>query len=489
MEPIGTITQYFSFIDEEAKGILEKIISKASDYHDFVLKLVDRVLNTESPIIVVYLAIHHSILAYEYKLIDKIREKYGHHQILGPNLFFASAYQGAYEDVKKVHELADTILATQPEDWIALEMLLLKFEADMRAYPTTIYQASTVDEIQKRIECNPKFGFYEIVLNDNLEIRATADGDTEERIRCLDRGLQIAEKFDDKLSYTHLLIRKANLIMNYNRKESKELLEKAYSVVDKWLGIPINYADIITYLSILRAIRGEFDTSIEGFLQAVTIRERAGLNSGNPSYYLSTFYNLIGEPESGLEWGRMAEDQFKSRPHLVNRAILNQIWSLTLLNRATEARILLDTINESILKSGDESQLAWLHFVTGILEIDTGDVSSALDSIEQALRVYERTGTAILMELIFLYQLAKVEVLSPTSDEIISPSLALLEERAISEDLPGYLGQALLLKADIAIANNDDSLLRELIPQIRSLSEKENMQFLKRRFESLQRKL
>lgn len=489
MEPIGTITQYFSFVDEKTKDILEKIMIEALDYYDFVLKLDDLVLRTESPIMVVYLAIHHSILAYEYKLIDKIREKYGHHQILGPNLFFASAYQGAYEDVKKVHELADAILAAQPEDWIALEMLLLKFEADMRAYPTTIYQTSTVDEIQKRIECNPEFGFYETVLNDNLEIRATADGDSEERIRCLDRGLQIAEKFDDKLSFTHLLIRKANLIMNYNRKESKELLEKAYSIVDKWLGIPINFADIITYLSILRAIRGEFDTAIEGFLKAVTIRERAGLNSGNPSYYLSTFYNLIGEPESGLEWGRMAEDQFRSRPHLVNRAILNQAWSLIILDRATEAQILIDTINESILKSGDESQLAWLHFVTGILEIDNGDISSALDSIEQALRIYERPGTAILMELIFLYQLAKVEVLSRNSEEVLSPSLALLEERAISEDLPGYLGEVLLLKADIAIANNDDALLREIIPQIRSLSENEDLKFLKIRFESLQNKL
>ncbi|MFX1369239.1 MAG: hypothetical protein ACFFAY_11610, partial [Promethearchaeota archaeon] len=132
MEPIGTITTYFPFIDEVTRDILNRIMIEASDYYDFVQKLGDLVLKDDSPIMVVYFAIHHAILALEYPLIDKIREKYGEHQILGPNLFMSSAFQGSVEDIAKVHEMADAILTTEPEDWIALEMHFMKFEADMR---------------------------------------------------------------------------------------------------------------------------------------------------------------------------------------------------------------------------------------------------------------------------------------------------------------------------------------------------------------------
>jgi len=89
----------------------------------------------------------------------------------------------------------------------------------------------------------------------------------------------------------------------------------------------------------------------------------------------------------------------------------------------------------------------------------------------------------------FLHHLAKIEVYSSDSADIVSPSLAILEDKAMSEDLPGILGQVLLIKADVAIMNNDEALLREIIPQLRSLSEKENIQFLKPHFDNLLSKL
>lgn len=91
MEPIGTITQYFPFIKDETKSILQKMMVDSSNYYDFVQRLCDFVLSSDSPVMVVYFSIHHSMLALDHKLVDKIREKYGDHQILGPHLFFSSA--------------------------------------------------------------------------------------------------------------------------------------------------------------------------------------------------------------------------------------------------------------------------------------------------------------------------------------------------------------------------------------------------------------
>lgn len=489
MDPLGTITVYFPFIDEETKNVLEDIMKEASEYYDFVLRLCRLVLDADSPIMVVYFAIHHAFMAYEHKAIDKIREKYSHHQILGPLLYYASMYQGTYEDVKKVHELADIILDSNPEDWVKLEMNILKFGVDIRNYPKSMYQTTTLEEIRELIDGNPDFGFCESVLSDYLAIRAHADGDSEQRIRCLRKGLENAQKYDDLVFVAHLQIRIANIIMNYDRAEAKHLLEQALELVDSSLGIPDNFANIVYYLSLINAIRGDYDRAIKLCLDAVTFKERAGLSSANPSYFLSTFYNVIGEPESGLEWGQMAEEQFKRSPIVMNRAILNQVWSLVQMGRLIEAQSLLDIVREPVIQSGTESHLAWLHFVTGILEREQGDLALAISSMEQGLKIYEQQGTALIMEVIFLYQLAVTEVLSCRGGEIVSPSLAILEEMAISGNLPGILGQVLLLKANIAIQNSDDAFLREIIPQLRSIIEEDNIHFLKPYYERLQKRM
>ena len=489
MDPIGTITCYFPHIEEDTKNVLETIMKESSDYYDFVHRLGELVLNNESPVMVVYFAIHHSILALNYKLIDKIREKYNHHLVLGPNLFISSAFQGTVEDLKKVHELADAVLATNPPDWLALEMTFMKFEADMRNYPTTIYQDSVVNTIRKMIDENPDFGYYDACLYDYLAIRAHADGDSEERLRCVNKALRAAEKFDEQVRIAHMLIRKGGILMSTDPEEARALLERAYGIVETSLCIPSNYAEIIYNLSLYDAIRGNFDSAIKRLLDVVTIRERAGLNFGNSSYLISILYNVIGDYESGLEWGCMAEDQFKSRPYLINRAVLNQVWSLILLKRLTEAQVLIETTRESVLKSGDESHLAWLHFVTGLIEAEHGNFSLAASSVEQALRIYERQGTALVTELIFLHQLARIEVMFCTSDEIVSPSLAILEDKAISGNLTGYLGQVLVLKGEFAIMTSNEALLREVTDQLQDISEKENLPYLKHQFERLVRNL
>jgi len=489
MDPIGTITCYFPHIEEDTKNVLETIMGEASDYYDFVHRLGEFVLEDERPVMVVYFAIHHAILALNYKLIDKIREKYSHHLVLGPNLFISSAFTGTVEDLKKVHELADAVLATDPPDWLVLEMTFMKFEADMRNYPATIYQDEVMNTILRMIEENPDFGYYDACLYDYLAIRAHADGDSEERMRCVNKAIRASEKFDEQVRVAHMLIRKAGILMSSDPEEARAILQRAYKIVETSLAIPSNYADIIFNLAINDSIRGDFDNAIKRLLDVVSLRERAGLNFGNAAHFLSMIYNVIGDYESGLEWGCMAEDQFKSRSYLINRAVLDQIWSLILLKRLTEAQVLIDATRESVLKSGDESHLAWFHFVTGLMDAEQGDFSAAASSIEQGLRIYEQMGTALVTELIFLHELARIEVSSCTSEEMVSPSLAILEDKAVSGNLTGYLGQVLVLKGEFAIMTGDEALLREVTEQLQAISEKEDLPYLKPHFERLLRNL
>jgi hypothetical protein len=256
-----------------------------------------------------------------------------------------------------------------------------------------------------------------------------------------------------------------------------------------YLGIPSDFADIIYWLSVFDVIRGDFDSAVKRLLQSYSIRENAGLDTGNASLLLSVLYNIVGKPQSALEWGQMAEIQFKSRPYMINRSVLTQIWSLIGLRKRTEAHILLDTTRESVMKSGDEMQLAWLHFVTGVLEFYSGDFSSASSSIDQAVRIYEKFQWGILYETIFLYYLAAVEVYSAESADKVCPTLAILEDKARSNEQPGIHGQVLLLRAELALAKNDETQLREIIQKLRKLIEIENLHFLESRYESLLHRL
>ena len=151
-------------------------MNDATEYYDFVVKLCTLVLDTDCPIMTVYLAIHHAILAFEFKLIDRIKDKYGKHKILGPSLNFAAGYQGNYDSTQLVSILADDIIESKPEDWIELEMQIYKFEVAMRNYPDTMYDTYTLDRIYELINQNPELAFYESVLCDYLAIRAHVDG-------------------------------------------------------------------------------------------------------------------------------------------------------------------------------------------------------------------------------------------------------------------------------------------------------------------------
>ncbi len=477
MEPLGTITAYFPFLDRNTRQVLEATMQKATDYCDFVDRLTDMVLEDECTDLIVYFTVHHSCVLFNLKRISSIAEKYGDSIILRPNLLFVSAYQGKPEDYDKIRDAVDAVLTTKPDDWLALEMHFMKFEADMRKYPETMYDTNTLESIEKMIRKNPQFGFYETTLFDYFQIRAEIDGDMDARNLYIDKAIECATKFDDRGRLGDLLSKKARFLVEDDRNEARNLLLQACDVA-KSIGVEADYAFSLDQLSRLEAVRGEFNLAIEKHEQVISIRESLGLPNGNTSLMLSTLYNVIGEPDSGYEWGMMAEEQFRNRPMYIPRAVLNQAWAQILLRKIPEAQILVDSIREEVVKSGHETHLAWLHFVTGLLEIEDGDLTSAASSIEEALKIYENREGAMTIQMIFLRQLAHIEISLLDTETSVSPSLALLEERAITEDLPGILGQTLILQAELALLQNDELRLTEILKRLRPLAENSNTGFL-----------
>jgi hypothetical protein len=84
-----------------------------------------------------------------------------------------------------------------------------------------------------------------------------------------------------------------------------------------------------------------------------------------------------------------------------------------------------------------------------------------------------------------MHYLARIEISSNVPEGVLPNYLAILEEKTISEDLPGFLGLVLLLKAEIAIENGDETLLGDVVAQLRPLVETKELDFLSTQFEHL----
>ncbi|MFW9965139.1 MAG: hypothetical protein ACFFCX_16325, partial [Candidatus Sifarchaeia archaeon] len=208
---------------------------------------------------------------------------------------------------------------------------------------------------------------------------------------------------------------------------------------------------------------------------------------------LSTLYNAIGHADEGLEWARYAEVDFDVYPGMKPRAIFNQAWALALLGRTTEAIALVDSIRADVMMSGLDPLLAWLSFVTGVLDMVEGNLTSAASNIKDALDLFEEKSS-VEYGLIFLYYLAQIDVrrVSYDTDSRIRyeslPWLTLLEEKSKSDDLPGFLGLASLLKAKLAISRDDDDMLRSSVEIIRNLCNSNHLDFLDLTLDSLLKK-
>lgn len=473
MQPIGTITMYYPFLDEETRRIMEEIMEKANNYYDFVGKLKEFVLAEEPTDLLIYFAIHHSGLLLDIDSYQEIGRKYSKVPIIQPSLFYVSVLQGNYEHVAYAHEAVDDFLSTNPPVWLALEMRCLRFEVDLLQYPKTLYNTKNVDEIERIMKHNPQMEFFYNILYDCYRERAMRNGDIEEAIQYTKLAIEYAERFNDTVRLAYHLRTIADYLQRTNLTEARQCLLEAHELMLS-LEIPVGIASTLHHLSRLDAIRGEYSLSIERNLEAISIRDEVGLSIGVYALMLSTIYNTIGDPESGLDWARAAELDFETHPGVKPRSIMNQAWSHALLNRRNEALVLLESVKENVLKSGMESILAWFYFVNGVLDMMNDEYDSARSYMEEAVDLYE--GKSYYENaLIFVHHLALLDVISEHDS---FPWLVFLENKARDEDLPGILGQVLVLKARQLHAYGDIEALNEVINEVKSIGREPGMRFL-----------
>jgi len=93
MKPIGIITKYYPFIDEETKSILDSLMKDSKNYFDFVERLSAFVLENEVPLNLAFLAAVHAWWCRVEDFIDAIQDKYNDIPCIRPWAFHCDSME------------------------------------------------------------------------------------------------------------------------------------------------------------------------------------------------------------------------------------------------------------------------------------------------------------------------------------------------------------------------------------------------------------
>lgn len=489
MKPLGTVTQYFPLVRANIRQTLERISEKSSDYRDFAGKLCTHVCTNDSDEMLVFCATYHANNLHMFEQLEQISRKYGTVKIIQPILHEAESMLGNRVHWSKVRESADEALRLGSSDWLCIEMLLVKLRADIYDLQNRDKTQITIDRLRNLLKQRPDLGFLRTKFFDTLSHLSRVEGDHVRALKWNRRAFQSVKSYCDRYELSQILRHRAHLVRRKNWVEANDLLQSSQRILIE-LGDPVGASSALHELSIIDAIRGEYDRAITRSLQAVQTRERFGMPMCGLAVNISMLYNAAGYFDSALAWSEMAEEECPPESPDWARARFSRIWALVVKGERGRAIELLDSARERALKSGVEALLADLYFVTGLLEFHDKDYATAMVSFEDAYHINRRLERAV-MDMVCVYYLARTEVFSYQCKgyldppERIGPWLSQLLETGLNDNLPGIHARGALLRARLSLMQGRTEDAVSYLKEVLSRYINDNMLYLKQEISTL----
>ena len=446
MEPLGTITKYYPFVDEETKSALDSLMEESSSYYDFVQRLSEKVLKDVVPVNTSYLAAVHvwwcrllekqNLIQEKYKDVPCIRPwAYGHNSIERDQIRFHDVV------VKSVENAIDTSV----EDWMETELHLLH---TLYHWPLgeIVSLLEPVEKAKKLIDTNPLLNcFTPLVLAFEAIVRYR-EGCSEEALEFSQRGRELAEEFDDSLFWYMNVLEQATILRHNRVQESIALFEELYDVAQD-LDVPYFLGEVLNDSALVFETAGEYDIAISSHHEKMIAYGMEDI----PDVFPTRIYATLGDGQRALS---AINRYFEyAEPVVTPLFHLWRAWALALVDRLDEAEQTLNFVYPQVMKSGDERLLGNYYHFLGVVELRRGNYLDALDIIEKALDIANRISAGSNQNRALL-DLARAEMLlsSQSRDETkaVAPGkwLCKLETYAEELELPGIRMQAGLLKSE-----------------------------------------
>jgi tetratricopeptide (TPR) repeat protein len=447
LKPMGTITKYYPFIDEESKTMLDSLMEESSSYYDFVQRLSAFVLENEVPVNLAYLAAVHAWWCRAEELKSLIQEKYENVPCVRPWQYphnSVETHQLQYHD--SVVEDIEKVMSSSPEDWMKMELHLLHTFYHWPLGELTSYYES-LEKAKSLIDTNPRLNCFEPLICAFEGIAKLREAYVKESLAIIQRGKELAEVYDESLYKYMNMLQKGNILRTFNVQDSLALFEDLYNLAQD-LEVPYFTIEVLHDSAIVYETAGEYDLAISSHLEKMKLFGITDI----PEPFPSRIYSTLGDGQKALE---VIERHFNcAGPFDSPLFYFWKAWALALVNKLEEAERTLDTAHSLIAKTGSEGTLGNYYHCVGVLELRRGNLLAALDIIEKAWDIAERVSSGTNQNRALL-DLVRVEIAldKQSIDEIkvATPGkwLSKLEKFATERELTGIRMQAALLKSEL----------------------------------------
>jgi len=457
-------------------------MDEAKDYNDFAERLCQKAISEPLPDLAIYFAYYH---CYNQDKYDFLR------QLINANvrteltqLFGLVAAQRGGEDIEwsEYQKAMFSALKRVENDWLACHIYIAwRVMIEIFKMPEAAVDNETLNVLTSKIETDEEYGFFLSQVHRIAATRLVTEGNLKEAIKYYDMAISAAKKYDDQEALCWLLIGKANIVKQFNFNEALSLLEIAKEIVDD-LGLLNGRWGYPHELGHISMAKGEFEKAIDYQNQCVAGRLDQGLPVGFMRLVIASIYNQKGDGKTALKLIRESQHEYGKEADVICQT--QGTWAYLLLDKIDEANQCLEKARASSLNSGNETYLAHIHFLEGLLAKKQGDLSSAVFSFGNALEVYERSQVLASIHFVLTEIVdAEIELTSSKKDsarlEVSGPWMRKLLDYVEEKDLPGTAAQANLLLAKFKFKQGRIKESRKLVEQVLDISEKTGMHYLK----------
>ena len=483
MEPLGTITMYYQFLDSEIVDILDGIMQEANDYRDFCEQLVEHVITEDLPTELAYLAGVHVWNIGSYDLVHRLRPKFGNTiQMLG--WIWKTRRREQYESLDK---WAEVVLSEDYEDWIKPGIC---YEITNFTGRFPILEASKYLNMGlKFIQQNPKLDCFMSYLLDGQGMMNSLEGQLQDAISCLEEGVRVAEKYDDKYQASILLFHLGRLKLNADANASWKYFEESYRTADS-IGHVQGAAFAILSMGHVAYVRGEYDLALHSYFRCKEMCVDADVWDGDhTALYQARVYYSMNQGQDALLWAETAIQELSyadgtPMPETVI-GIIEKARALVLLERLSKASELLANAKKTVLKDGREDILGLFKYANGILEVSEGRTLEGMTNLEEAFDIFEQSSNQLL-SVPCLVDLARVEVKNYDIGgdlDTSGPWMSKLEQRARERDYPGILMEHALLKAEFQMKQGAPEAAKKTFAEALTIYDSPSVRTLRKKIE------
>ncbi|MFW9850307.1 MAG: hypothetical protein ACFFF4_14310 [Candidatus Thorarchaeota archaeon] len=494
MKPIGTITNTLPFVEPKYLGNLELIMEESLNYFDFSKRLCDFVLSIDASDELVFIALYHADQVSYTEILDDIRLKYPDSPILRPTYSFMEMNENNNWDWNRLLEEVTHAIFCTDNLLIKLDLHNLKWICIRGTSPSSADEERIVQKIQELLDSNDDTHFWKTRLYEIRADQLIRDNKWSEAIDLRDLAYETALKYNDIDFSFKIKRRQAYTLTRICDPQALDTVNQANQI-----GSDLGYADRLFDITtaMIHDTRGEYNRACELVLELLDRRIQfdSELSLRVIPQYLSRLFRRMGQQSDAIEW---AKKGLESKPMLAfshnhARQILSKLGlasSLALLGKTSEAVPHLDDASRLIMESSSEHWLSDMYLCHGLIERAEGNLHEAMNYFEKAFDIISRLQRQERINEA-LFRLAENEILihADNIEELFKENTRSwnqqLEDMAMTKELPGILGLAYFLKAQILVHQNKTGDARKYLLRVRELAMNPTTKFLRNYLDTL----